>query len=264
MKCGILVFIFITMCSQLQAQHYVTLGIGASGMNNDSKDLDLFKETYNAVNGLSAEQGFQGFGWSLGIRPEAGYRYLGRWNAGIIAGYQNFIEHDFADFSNGESRKLELKMHSFFAELELGLPWKDFLFNGVASFYFNRKTSLKSEYSALVGETDEKSLSGTYTSPAATSFDLGFAAGYFKKPLMFMLKVMFPAFTGGESEILTDNAADKIAANIEKFPDDYLKYVQLQAYKGVASDVDGMKVILTLAYTISLKKQPASNVNIKK
>ncbi len=238
----------------LHAQHYLTVGIGFSGMNNNSQDLDQFTETYNFVNGFQVGRGLQGFGWSLGVRPEVGYRYIGKWNGGLILGFQNFSENDFARFADSQSRRLELKMRSLFADLEFGLPFKNWLLNGVASFYFLRKTEINSTFNRPVGVPDNQTLSGLYTSDSATSLDLGFAVGYFQKRLLVMGKVTFPVYTGGEAAILNDDDSEKAALNIDGFPNDYLAYAQGETYKGVASDVDGVKVSLVLVYTIGLRK----------
>lgn len=247
--------VVVFCCTSISGQHYITLGLGGSGMKNTSADLDRFAETYNTVNGFLPGDGLEGFGWSLGIRPEAGYRYFGKWNAGVVLGYQSFIENDFANFAGNQQRRLEIRMTGIFADFEFGIPYDHWLFNGVGSLYFFRKTRINSTFSTSAGMESSQTLDGIYDSGSDVSFDLGISAGYFKNNLMVLGKITVPVYTGGSTVIFTDDSPDKVAINIEKFPDDYFQYAEGTPYKGVSSDVDGMKIILTLVYAIGDKRK---------
>ena len=123
--------ILLVLTNQLLAQHFVTFGIGFSGMLNNSDDLNRFTETYNFVNSPTLRSPLNGFNWSLGLRPEVGYRYLDKWNTAFVIGIHRSVEHDFANFTNGESRKLELRISGGFLDCEIGRRWNNFIINSM-------------------------------------------------------------------------------------------------------------------------------------
>lgn len=233
----------------LWGQHYLTLGVGFSTMLYGSDDLERFRDTYNQVNGPNLRTQMKGFGTGEGIRWELGYRYLGRLSMAVLAGVQNYTGSDAAHFQNGEVRDLELEINSLYLEYELGYLRKKFFVNGVVTVWMNRKPTVKSEYQTQASGT-RNPLTGTYKTPASLATDLGVAVGVLREPVFLVVKVTYPVFTGGGSKILEDRAADKIADGLSLFPDDYVRYVDRQAYKGVASDINGLKVMVVVSLAI--------------
>ncbi len=248
-------FIIMMGRSQTWAQHYVTLGGGFSLSFYDSDDLDHFKETYNLVNSPNLASLMMGIGGGEGLRGEIGYRHLGRLGAAVLIGWQRFSRSDLAEFNNGEVRRIELKLSSLYLEYEFGHTLENFLFvNGVVTVFLNRKFTLESIYSVPMGEVPKKRLSGTYKSDPSLSTDLGIAVGIFKKPLFLIGKITYPLFTGGSSNVLQDRSSEKIADGTNIFPRDYVDFLNEPTYEGVTSDIDGLKISLTLAFAITLKK----------
>ncbi|MDZ7343094.1 MAG: hypothetical protein ONA90_01125 [candidate division KSB1 bacterium] len=244
----------VLLCqSPLLAQHYLTIGAGFQGMLYGSDDLDRFKDTYNTNTFNVANLAFpmKGFGAGVGFRLEGGFRRFSRFSAAMLVGWQNYTGNDGAQFRNGETRNLELKIKSFFIESELGYGWNKIFVNALVALSFNRRLTMESKYEGEIsGPLDP--LSGTYKSGPHLTTDLGIAAGVFKAPLFLVLKIAYPVYTGGQSNILEDPQPQKIADGFNFFPDDFNKFVNRETYKGVASDVDGLKMLITVAVAISI------------
>lgn len=246
-----MLLIFTVCKSQLWAQHYVTLGMGFSGAFFDSEDLDRFKETYNLVNSPYLANYMRGIGGSVGLRWEFGYRYLGRMGMAVLVGIQNYIAKDGAQYRNGEARNLELEMNSLYVECEMGYTHNIFFVNGVFTFFFNRTLILESTYSGLMSESP---LNGTYIGDTSVSRDIGIAIGIFKDPIIITGKITYPIFTGGVSTILQDKRIEKVENGTDVFPNDYVEYNYGKTYDGVSGDIDGLKILVTVAYAIPLNK----------
>ncbi|MBL7074426.1 hypothetical protein ISS37_04205 [candidate division KSB1 bacterium] len=253
-KILIMFFILMVFKSQLWAQHYITLGLGFSGAFFDSEDLDRFKETYNSVNSPYLANYMRGIGGAMGLRWEIGYRYIGRLGTAVLIGMQNYKSNDAAQYQNGEVRNLELKMNSMYVESEIGHTRKNFFVNGVLTLFFDRKLTLKSKYSGPTSEAVKNPLNGTYNSDTSISTDMGIAIGIIKEPIILTGKITYPLFTGGGSNILQDKRVEKIENGTDIFPNDYEDYCFDKTYDGVASDIDGLKILVTIALVIPLKK----------
>ncbi len=252
MKGIFIMFLIFTVCkSQLWAQHYITLGLGFSGAFYDSKDLDRFKETYNLVNKQSLSMFMQGIGEMVGFRWEGGYRYRGRLGIAVLVGTQNYIGKDAAQYRNGETRNLELEMNNLYVECEIGRTHKIFFLNGIVTFFFNRTLILESTYSGLMSESP---LNGTYIGDTSVSTDMGIAIGIFKDPIIITGKITYPIFTRGGSTVLQDKRIEKVENGTAIFPNDYVDYCYSKTYDGIASDIDGLKILVTVAYAIPLTK----------
>jgi len=233
------------------AQQFITFGLGFNGAFYHSKDLDQFKNTYNLLYRLHLIQELHGLKQAFGLRWEIGYRSLDRLGFAIQGGMQNYTGHDLAQFENRETRKLELKLNSFYLEGEIGHSHKNIFVNGICTFFFNRKLSLKSTYSNPLNEDiPNKSLNGTYKGDTSISTDLGIAVGYFKDPILLIGKIIYPIFTTGGSSVLQDNKSEKVAEETSIFPDQYDAFLYRQPYKGVASDIDGLKISLMVVFVV--------------
>lgn len=243
--------LFVVFKSQLWAQHYITLGLGLNGAFYDSEDLDRFKETYNLVNKQSLSRSMQGLGEAVGLRWEGGYRYLGRLGIAVLVGTQNYIGKDAAQYRNGEARNLELEMNNLYVECEIGRTHKIFFVNGIFTFFFNRTLILESTYS---GSMSESPLNGTYIGDTSVSTDMGIAIGIFKDPIIITGKITYPIFTRGGSTVLQDKRIEKVENGTDIFPNDYVDYCYSKTYDGIASDIDGLKILVTVAFAIPLKK----------
>jgi hypothetical protein len=221
----------------------------------ESGDLDRFTKTYNSVNAAGLAHPLEGFGGSaVAGRVEGGYRYLGKFSGAVLLGWFGSQRKDNAVFGNGESRNLELKLNSLYVETELGYSRNNYILNGFATFFFNRTVKIETQYSGPLGDITTQSLTGTYKGTVNFSTDLGITAGFLKEPIFFMLKIAYPVYRGSGSEDLRDKGSEKITAGIDKFPGDYFEYANSPTYPGVASNIDGLKLWLTVAFALPAKK----------
>lgn len=254
-KIVLVLFILMAGKSPGWSQHYMTLGLGVSLTFHQSDDLNRFTETYNLVNAAGLAQPLKGMdGSAVGFRLEGGYRHFGGLGGAVLAGWQQSTKKDIAQFGNGETRNLEFKINSFYVESELGHSFKKFLVNGLLTLSFQRKITIESVYSGPMGEVSEKTLTGNYRNDRAFSADLGIAVGLLREPMYLIAKITYPVYTGGGSQVLKDETPEKLSRGTEKFPGDYLEYVSSEVYPGVASDINGLRIMLTVAFAISLGK----------
>lgn len=232
------------------AQHFVTAGAGFGAIVLNSTDLDQFENTYNYVNNTALQSFLRGFDAGFGLQLETGYRHLAPLSKAITAGWQSHRSRDLAEFGNGEIRNLELRINSFQVSGELGRGWRNAFVNGLACVSFGRKTRLESEL--VHADTVRNPLTGTYTSAAAISLDAGLAFGLHREPVFLVAKISYPVYTGGRSKKLEDRAPEKVADGLSLFPDDYINFLERQPYAGVASDIDGLKIAVTIAFALRL------------
>lgn len=251
----LLLIILAVSHSPARSQNYIAPGIGFSGAFYQSNGLDRFKKSYNAIYNPYLSDLLDGLGQVMGIRWEIGYRHIDRVGFAGLVGMQNYTSNDLAQFQNGEVREFELKLKSIFLEGELGITFKKkFFVNGVGTFFFNRKLSLKSTYSNQFTDEDitDRALNGSYKGDTSISFDMGIALGVFRDPMILIVKITYPIFTIGGSSVLEDNKLEKIENHTSVFPDDYRAYLLSEPYSGIASDIDGLKISLIVAFAIPL------------
>ena len=254
MRCIQSLFIALFLTCPAFAQHYVGFGVGFAGGPNNSDDLESFKESYNWVNDLGLTSPFDGFQLGLGLRPELNYRYWGKWTLAASAGYFRLVEKDFANFSDGASRQLELTTSSAFGELELGRTFGYYFLSGIVSFYPGRISRLESNYLRPPEADDSIELNGSYKSERAWAADLGLHFGYLKAPVLLSVRLTYPVVTSGSELALIDGSTDKMNAGIAAFPSDYVNFVQGNSYDSISGDIDGFKIILGMAYSLQLFK----------
>jgi len=254
MKKNLVILLFLSI-SPLQAQHILTLGLGFSASFYDAKEMNIFSNTYNFVNQNSLRSLLQGFNGAEGLRFEVGYRDVGRTNWGAIAGFQFFTRKNNAAFNNGESRNLELKWNSFYTEFEIGRTWNIFFLNGLLGFNFNRKLKIKSNYFDRFGDPLEKLLNGNYKNSSLFTADAGFAIGFYRRALYLSLKFALPVFITNRSKVFRDKSPVKIAEGSDRFPDDYIFFLNGEDYQGVSNEFNGLKVTLAVSYAIQLNKE---------
>ncbi len=249
-----LIFVFLIFNSILFAQKYVTVGAGASGAFYNSDGLKEFKKTYNLMNQNYLKQYMKGISQPLGLRGEIAFRYFTEsFNFAGLAGLQYYTVKDVAEYHNTEARYFELKATSFFFESEFGLNFDGLFINSVITFFHNSGVSIKSEYS-FPPTTDEdiKAMDGTYKGESFFSTDLGISFGIVKEPLVFSLKATYPVYAIGGSAVLRDKNSTKVTMGTDIFPDDYGAYLFSEPYDGIKSNIDGLKVLLTVAFVIPL------------
>jgi hypothetical protein len=252
LKIYLLTSVFIFQFS-LQAQHFITFGMGLGRTYYSSNDLTTFTETYNAVNAPNLATSFNGIGNATGIHWEFGYRYYRSITTAFFVGIQNYAKKDAAKFGNGEIRELNFTTNSFFIEYDLGRSFNKMFICGLFGIYY-RNLKIESKYYRLTGQDPPASLTGVYKSNGSLSTDIGITAGFFRFPAILAVKISYPIYVGGGSKVLRDNNETKIADGLDKLPDDYLAYVSREAYAGVKSDIDGLKVAIKIALALRFKK----------
>jgi len=223
----------------------------------NSDDLDEFRDTYNRFHrdfqlGLINE--FGGLHLPVGIRLELAYQYFGKLVGYANFGFQSFITKDFAEFDNREERKLELKQRSLFIEGGIGPRLKQFFIAGIFTVYFNKNLSLESTYNFVEDPNQPYPLTGKYESDKTISADFGIAFGFVKDPITLTLKIAYPLFTGGKNEFLKDDNLAKITAGTSVFPNNFDDSHFGDPYKGIESNIDGLKMMFTIGVPFSLKK----------
>jgi hypothetical protein len=246
---NVILLIVLGICS-LPAQNFVLLGGGYSAILYGSDDLDEFTNTYNLVNQQNLLQPLDGLDNGMGIRWEVGYRYSGARHYAVTGGYISYTEEDLAKFSNGEKRHNSFKLSTMYLEGEAGFGIGNFFITGVLGLYFNRKSELSTTYKSLSGES--KALDGIYNSAVAMAGDVGLAVGLYRHPFFLVLKITHPILTGGSEDPLKDERLDKIAEGTERFPVNFAEFLGKGAYKGVSSDIDGLKISITISYAINV------------
>ncbi len=249
----LLMLIPTALQAQLIPQKYLTFGAGFSETFYESNDLDRFKAEYNSVFNNRLANLFDGFGAAEGIRLEIGYRKIARWGHGVLGGVHFHTSRDGADFFNGDSRALELKLNELFVEYQFGRTWDNLFVNASCTFSFNRSFSLKSDYAAAIDTAGNMTLNGTYKAAKSISTDLGIIFGVLKEPMLLTAKISYPVYSGGSKKIFIDNDPGKIAAGFEKFPAEYNNFLFGGDYKGIASDIEGLKILVTAAFVIRLR-----------
>lgn len=252
--------LIISLClivtrSQSGAQQLITFGVGFSGSFYHSADLDRFQKTYNLVYQQHLAKYMQGLDQAFGLRWEIGYRRPGRPGIAVLTGIQNYTSRDLAQFENAETRKLELQLKSLYLECEAGSTHKNFFLNGVLTLFFNRKLALKSTYSNPMDvDIPNKSLNGNYKGDTSISTDVGIMVGFYKEPIILAVKMTYPVFTAGRSSVLRDDKIEKVNDGTNIFPDNYEAFLIRKPYDGVASDINGLKVSVTIALAIPISK----------
>jgi hypothetical protein len=252
LKIYLFISVFVFQFS-LQAQHFITLGMGLGRIFYSSNDLTTFTETYNAVNAPNLATSFNGIGNATGIRWEIGYRYYRSITTAFFVGIQNYAKKDAAEFGNGEMRDLNFSTSSIFIEYDLGRSFNKLFICGLFGIYY-RNLKIESKYYRLTGQDPPTSLTGVYKSSGSLSSDIGVTAGFCRFPAIIAIKISYPIYVGGGSKVLRDNNETKIAEGLDKFPDDYFAYVSREAYSGVKSDIDGLKVAITISLALKFKK----------
>ena len=251
LQCTVSIIIAIGICS-LPAQNFILLGGGYSAILYGSDDLDEFTNTYNFVNQQNLLQPLDGLDSGMGIRWEIGYRYSGARHYAVTGGFISYTEDDLAKFSNGEKRRNSFELSTMYLEGEAGFGLDNFFITGVLGLYFNRKSQLGTSYKSVSGEVLDKPLNGVYNSAVVLAADLGLAVGLYRPPFFLVAKVTHPILTGGSEDPLLDERLDKISEGTERFPVNFAEFLGKGSYKGVSSDIDGLKISITISYAINV------------
>ena len=148
-KCGLYLLLCLIIQTKAFAQHYMSVGLGFSGAFIKSDEYNNFVDSYNRVfAAYGLMQDLRGFGTPVGMRWELGYRYFGRINTAILAGWQGYAGEDIGMFQNGERRNLEYKLNGTFVEFEMGKSYKKFFGSGLLTLYLNRNVVFESSYTS--------------------------------------------------------------------------------------------------------------------
>lgn len=254
MKNLLLAFVLLCGCEAVRAQHYLVAGAGFGVMQFNSEDLDRFQQTYNDLNVQFGQNLLlKGFDLGVGLSSEISYRHHGTKRAmAFTVGFQEEKATDVSGFANGTSRDLRLRVRNFYVQPALGYAQEFFFIEGFTTFFFSRKFQIDSRQ---VGTEESNPLNGVYNSTVRGAADLGVAFGMISGPIMLVLKVSHPIRKSGGSKILTDPSPEKVADNYNAFPDDVFNFYTGVPYRGVASDIDGFKVSVTLNYALRLSPE---------
>ncbi len=220
------------------SQDHIQLQIALAGMFHNSADLDNFTTTYNAYNQNFLVRSLGGMSTLVGWRWGVGYRHLDRFNYAMMVGMYQVGAEDQAGFSNGERREFKLDISSPFVDLDAGYYDGTFLFNGLLTFYFTKKTRLETGYVSF--DPEERPLDGVYRGETNLSIDLGIMAGMLKYPFLITARVSSPIYTSHDESSLSNG--------ISEFPSDYFSYMGKGKYPGLSSEIDGFKIFITLGY----------------
>ncbi len=223
----------------------VGLGLGAGFLGSD--ELTNFKTTYNYVYGPYLFNPFKGFGGAMVFRVELAYRKFGPQNMTFLLGWQKYKNRDVAEFAAEDAflRQLELNMNGPYADFEMGITYKRrYILNGVISLFMNRKVSIKSDYE---GGEQKADLIGTYEGFVPFALDLGVVLGVYRDPIFLTCKITYPLFTGGGATALYDPAIARSQNDTPIIPSDYYDYFSGGGYEGVKSNIDGLKIIITMS-----------------
>lgn len=243
------------------AQQYLMAGAGFSLMQFDSRDLDLFQGTYNAVNAGSGQNVFlRGFDLGIGLSAEVSYRRWSKWSQALTLGYQEMSATDIAAFTNGSQRVLKLHAEHVYLQPALGVTKKNIFVEGFLALFGARQFKLDSR---LEGNDEANPLTGVYKAKVGFTADLGLGFGARSGPILLFARVSYPVRKAGRAKILTDPAPAKVATNLSAFPDDFVKFVNLESYKGVAGDIDGFKITMTLNFALRLSAREAALENCR-
>ena len=184
-----LIIICLLVSANTFAQRYFAVSTGLGLMFNNTADLNLFRDTYNEVNIDNLTTLFGGFSGMMGLRYDVSYRQIDNFCFAISIGKQSFGKSQYAQYNNGDSRDLTLKMNSTILELEAGRKIRRLFLNGLLTFYLNRKMSMRSSYNGFSSAATKKALDGFYESHPELSLDVGFVVGFYKEPLIFTLRI---------------------------------------------------------------------------
>ena len=69
------------------------------------------------------------------------------------------------------------------------------------------------------------------------------------------LNFALPVFTTNRSKVFRDKNPVKIAEGSDRFPDDYIFFLNGDDYEGVSNEFNGLKVTLAVSYAIQLHKE---------
>ena len=197
------------------------------------------------------EKFMKGLRQLFGLRGEVGFRYFNSFNFAFLAGIQNYSIKDVAEFHTNDSRYFELKMNSLFIEGEFGHKFDNIFVNGVLTFFFNKKITLKSSYSGPTVTSDTvKALDGNYKGDTSFSTDVGIVVGILRDPLILSCKITYPIYTAGSSNVLQDNKKEKVENGTNIFPDNYDAYLYSEPYNGITSNIDGLKILVTIVFAV--------------
>ena len=237
------------------AQHYLTAGAGFGLMQFHSRDLALFEDTYNRVNvNFGQVVLLRGFDLGIGLSGEASYRHLGKWSKSITLGYQEYSATDIAAFTGGAERNLKLTANHVYLQPTFGITKKNIFLEGLITLYGARRFTLNSR---LLEDDTPNALTGKYKAKVSLAADFGVAFGATSGPILLLAKISYPLRKVGRTKILIDPAPAKTAANLNAFPDDFIKFVAQESYKGVASDIDGLKFMVSLNFALRLSARIA-------
>ena len=234
----------------LSAQHYISAGAGINISFYQSADMDLFEQSYNRINGAGLTEPLKGINnGAAGFRLLGSYHYLGKFYAGIGAGWQRSVIRDGAGYGNGEEREFVFTFSSLFSDIEFGATLDAYHIGGVAELAFQRKIRIESSHNSR-DTVLVKSLDGDYISNGLRSLHLGLSAGVLRPPLLINVKILLPVYTSGEDKSLTDASAAKQAANTAEFPADFDEYANQPTYTPMRSNISSIRLVLSMSLAL--------------
>ncbi len=255
-KILITVAVLLLCSAHSPAQNFLTLGMNLSAEFFDNPDLEKFTQTYNQVNANYMVRALKGMRSVFGVQAEVGYRHLGKRGYALEFGYQTGMREDYAQFGNGDIRRLELRITSWNlgGELEM-FRWTDVSINALLIGSFFRHTTIRSSYDGVYSGGVVIPLNGNYQGSGGFLTRLGVGMSVLRKPIFLIARISYPIFAAGTVEELRDNNPEKVANGTTKFPRDYREYLLLGNYRGVSAEMSGLQFSITVALAFQLKKK---------
>ncbi|HFE63548.1 MAG TPA: hypothetical protein ENK14_03925, partial [Caldithrix sp.] len=199
----------LLITSALVSQTFFTAGAGFTKTFLHSQDLNQFRESYNAVQRQFLVHPLAGFGGGFGLQAAVGLRRYASLSGALKLGFVQWKGNDFARFSNGDKRDLQLESNSFYLDVELGQGFQNFFVNGLLRILLSPHYTLRSSYSTLISPAPAKSLDGRYENKMSTAVATGVSIGLIKEPIIVIAQITYVLYKSGTKDLLRESDEKK-------------------------------------------------------
>lgn len=245
----------LLLTTALTGQTFITAGGGFGKTFLHAPDLNRFRDSYNATQREFLVHPLAGFGGGFGVNGSFGVRRYASLSGAVKFGFASWKGNDFARFSNGDKRDLQLESNSFYLDAELGRGYQNFFVNGLFRVLFSPHYILRSSYSTLISPAPEKSLDGRYENRMSSTIAVGISIGLIKKPIFLVAQISYVLYKSGTEDLLRVDDQKKIAEGLSNFPSDFVSYTNGKPYRGVSSNYGGLSLNLGFEFSFALSKR---------